>query len=422
MSEHAISETSGATTSSTAPVGAPFFGSSQPEETTHDHLGSGVRPFPWVDEDQEPEPELSAQTKLDDSNDVVTMAFGWMSSDVEARLAALEVDLRSQDEPSFGEQLLYAAFRTALSAATSGASEHVAGLLVGHRADALRELVKTAMENGVGEAIQIGANALRGSKEPLTAFIAAQKAAARHLYRKAQANWLHKGRHQVRSQAQADALEATLTIERMRQAAEFHYSAGRDAWIAYLAQSRYGVRHSKALDENYDIVEIGPTTDLTPSSERELHPGNHSTTDSPDKAAGFLGVADGVMTIQAELPAIRMIDRTGLYGMVGTPKVTHAFLNGVNQIIRDQFEGQPLSTARVPRVIACRVSDGDDFTVSVNEKGIVFGHEESEWLRTRAIVGKPWNIGKPDEVLEEIGRDLLLADLVPNKILKGTSE
>ncbi len=427
MSEHAISETSGATTSSTAPVGAPFFPVAEPDLADARPHGNVVRPYPWTDDDHQPEPEISPEMKLADTKDVVTLAFGWMSTDVEARLSALEADLRAKDDPTFGDQLIRAAFRTALSAATSGASEYVAGLLVGGEAEALRELVKSAFESSVGEALEIGAGALRGSSEPLTAFIAAQKAAARHLYRKAQASWVHKGRHRVRTQVQADALEASLTQPQMAQAADFHYVASRDAWVTYLAQMKYGVRHSKAIDENYDIIDLGPTTDLTPSSQREAdnqrRPGNHSTTDSPDKAEAFLGVAPGVLTVQAELPAIPMIGDTGYYGMSGTTTVTHAYLNGVNEIIRDQYKGKPLSSARVPRVIMCHVSSGEDFTVRINEQGVVFGGgDDAEWLRRRAIVGRPQDMAMPDVVLKQIGLDLLLADLVPQRILKGTSE
>jgi hypothetical protein len=298
MSEHAVSTSPAPSKETSKSVGAPFFPSADAIRQGAYGNGNGVRPHPLVDEDQS-DPEVSAETKLKDTKDVVTLAFGWMSQDAEARLSKLEADLRAQDAPTFSEQLLRAAFRTALSAATSGASEHIAGLIVGSRADALRELVKTAIESSVGESIELGANALRGSNEPLTAFIAAQKAAVRHLYRKAQGNWLHKGRHGVHTQAQADILEGALTQPQMELAADSHYVAGRDAWLTYLAQSRFGVRHSKALDENYDIVEFGPTTDLTPSSSRELRPGDHLTTDSPDKASALMGVADGVMTVQA---------------------------------------------------------------------------------------------------------------------------
>jgi hypothetical protein len=267
---------------------------------------------------------------------------------------------------------------------------------------------------------------MRGSKEPLTAFITGQKAAIRHGYQNAQKNWIHVGRHRVRTQAQADALEATLTEEAMSAAADVHYIKSRDAWITYLAQMRFGVLHSKALDENYDIVDLGPTTDLIPTSEREvsneLHPGMHSTTDSPDLAQSLLGMAHGVLSLAAKLPAIRELDGSGYYGMSGAPRITNAYLNGVNEIIRQQFVGKPLSLAHIPRVVRCEVEDGEDFEIRINEKGLIFSGRENPWIRARAIVGKPWNVGQPAAVLEQLGVDLLLADLVPPFIEKGISE
>lgn len=100
----------------------------------------------------------------------------------------------------------------------------------------------------------------------------------------------------------------------------------------------------------------------------------------------------------------------------------HAYLNGVNQLVRSQFVNRPLSTANIPRVIRCRVAGGDDFLIHTNEKGIVFAGGEHPWLRARAIASRPWNMGKPDVVLAQIGLELLLADLVPSKISKGTAE
>lgn len=322
MSEHALFQTNAPPTSSTSNnAGASFF---VPSEARSLELPAraGARPYPFVDEDQEP--ETSPETRLADSKDVITLAFGWVSQHVEARLSALEKDLRADDEVTFGEQLLHAAFRTALSAATAGISEHLAGLVVGEKADALRELVKSAIENGLSAAGDIGAAALRGSKEPLAAFIEAQKSAARYQYQNAQKHWLRVGRHQVRTQPEVDALEAAFNEPRMQLAAERQYDAARDAWIAYLAQLRFGVRHSKALDEDYDIVELGPTTDLTPSTQRERtnerQPGFHTTEDSPDIAGAFLGAAPGVLVVEAELPAARQIDSTGYFGIDGTPR------------------------------------------------------------------------------------------------------
>lgn len=206
----------------------------------------------------------------------------------------------------------------------------------------------------------------------------------------------------------------------MAEAANHYYLAVRNAWLTYLAQARYGVRHSKAIDENYDIVDIGPTTDLTPSGQREvsnsLRPGSHTTTDSPDEAAAFLGVAEGVLIVSAELPAIRAIEDSGYVGMAGRATITHAYLNGANKIIRDQFVGLPLAAANIPRVIVCNVAGGADFTVRVNEKGIAFSGRENPWIRARAIAAQPWNMGRPEAELEQIGLDLLLTDLVPTKI------
>lgn len=424
MGQHSAFDTRSepSTSAAPAPVGAPFF---PPEEArvSATPVGGSVHPFPWVDDDHTPAPPISAETKLADAKDVVTWAFIWMSQDVEERLGQLEADLRATDSPSFGEQLLRAAFRTALSAATAGASEFLAGLVVG-ASDAMRELIKSAIENGVGEAIDLGADAFRGSREPLTAFIAAQRTAARYLYQRAQTRWLREGRHHVRTPAQADALATALTRSRVQMAAQFHYTASLDAWLSYLAQARFGVRHAKVMDEDYNLVEVGPSTNLASEEERERanDMGQDVDTDAPDLVAGFMGVADGVLTAEAKLPAIPMIANTGYYGMTGTPEITRAYLNGVNSIARSKYRNRPLSTMNIPRVVSCEVADGQTFTIRVNEMGINFHRGETPWLRARALAGRPYNMGKSLVELEQIGLDLLLADLVPTKILTGVSE
>ncbi|MFN0253269.1 MAG: hypothetical protein ACKV2T_40740 [Kofleriaceae bacterium] len=342
MGDHATETTRSVSTTSSkpAPAGTAFF---TPDEARGAGLPAGnvnVRPYPFVDDDQEPEPQLAPETKLQDSKDVVTWAFMWMSQDVEARLDALEADLRATDKPSFAEQLLRAAFRTALSAATAGASEFLAGLVVG-ASDALRETIKSAIENATGEALSMGAGALQGSREPLTAFIAAQKDASRHLYQKAQANWLRKGRHGVTAQAQVDALAEAFTKTNVRAAAQFHYDAGRDAWIAYLAQAHFGVRHSQVLDEDFNPVGVDPSTNLASESQRQKE--GAPKTDEPELARALLGAADGVLIANAELPAIMIFDSSGLHGMAGKPVISEAYLNGVNSIIRGQYQGRSLA-------------------------------------------------------------------------------
>ncbi|MFN0253270.1 MAG: hypothetical protein ACKV2T_40745 [Kofleriaceae bacterium] len=46
----------------------------------------------------------------------------------------------------------------------------------------------------------------------------------------------------------------------------------------------------------------------------------------------------------------------------------------------------------------------------------------NDWLRGRALAARPWNLGKPPADLEQIGLDLLLADLVPATIFGGMNE
>jgi len=104
--------------------------------------------------------------------------------------------------------------------------------------------------------------------------------------------------------------------------------------------------------------------------------------------------------------------------MSGKPKVLGAYLNGVNDSVRSQYEGQPLASMRTPRVIRASVKGNHAFEVRVNEKGEKDdspAREDLSWLARRATAEDARNHRAEVQQISE-GLRLLLAELVPAKI------
>jgi hypothetical protein len=110
--------------------------------------------------------------------------------------------------------------------------------------------------------------------------------------------------------------------------------------------------------------------------------------------------------------------------MVGGPKIIFANLNGVNDQVRDQYQGKPLAAMNIPRHLVCspKGEGYSDFELSLNEVGEVnhsLKRDERLWLQARAMVDHWEEMNKDESQQAQDGLQLLLRDLVPGHIKKG---
>ena len=134
---------------------------------------------------------------------------------------------------------------------------------------------------------------------------------------------------------------------------------------------------------------------------------------APQLGDAALGHAPGVLTVIAELPSIENNQ------MEGEPGVKLAFLSGVNDEVRAEYEFRPLADMAIPRHITANVKgDLPNFTMSVDENGVVtnVGEHQSAWLRARAAAGHPENASLDDHFRQRIGSARLLAELVTKHV------
>jgi hypothetical protein len=128
-----------------------------------------------------------------------------------------------------------------------------------------------------------------------------------------------------------------------------------------------------------------------------------------------MGKAPGVLEVIATLPEIA----DGK--MNGKPRVEFALLNGVNNKIREQYEGVPLGEMRIPRQVVAKVDAAPDFTLNLDETG--FYHyldpKQRTWLSARAMAASSENASKDDLSRSNEGIRILLQELVPRSILKS---
>lgn len=410
------------TEGSTHGIGAAFWSGSPTSLVDSRVPGTHADPsalLPWIDDDGASaglSRETTPMAALASSLEIVTQGFHWLSDAAADSLDDLRQQLSGVDPPTFSESLFLGVLRTGLAAATSGASEFVAAAIAD---GVLREFVKTAIESGVSDGVAAGGATLAGASKSsaIAAFISSQREGARRAFQVAQGHWIKSGRHHVHTPQQAQMLEAAFSPERMKIAGSRQRNASRDAWLTYLAQTKFGTVNSRRLDEGGEVVEVGRTTDLSSEKDRD------DSSLAPNAVTAMLGAAPGVLSIRVALPSLQPLGGTRMYGMVGMPRVIAAYLNGTNDAIRQQYVGQPMSTVKIPRTLTCETADGHSpFVVSVNEAGVVFGDANNRWLRDRATVGRPQDLGDDPVTLAGRGLDLLLAEIVPMRIVKGTSE
>jgi hypothetical protein len=353
--------------------------------------------------------------------DTVTESFNWLSATAVVRLNTLGEHLKKEDPPGWQERLVEGALELALSAGTAGVAEYLAGKLTSEAAhsafaEGKREFVKVMFEEGIGKGIENGHRVLHGAEHesPIERFMEVQVAGVQGTHNANQKQWIQHGRGAVQSYDDAAALERTCSQENMAAAAERQYEASRDAWVGYLAQTKYGsVSHPSTRGEN---TEGGTTTDMRMQEARDKSnrwsPGA-TPADAPSFGDALLGHAPGVLAVLVELPELE----AGT--MNGAPHVQAAYMNGVNAVIREQYENVSLSKMRIPRHIEARVhGDMPNFEINLDENGLAthLSHAKSEWLRGLAVGSDPQRETLGDLSLQEEGRQKLLEMLVVPEI------
>lgn len=216
-------------------------------------------------------------------------------------------------------------------------------------------------------------------------FIAAQEVAVTDLYVEAQKDYNHRGRHEIKTVAEASALEAAVDSGHLKVVARAHYETSRDRYLSCLAQQTAGV----AAD--------GQATNMAPQSQR------HDETRAPSVGGSMLGLDRGFLNVM-----ILLHD-----DVTRKPSAWDAVLNGVNETIREQYKGVSLATVKIPMQLICSVrGDMPDFTVNVDENANMFieGADAATWLEARARASAPSAATLPKQQQQQIGLELLLQD------------
>ncbi len=369
-----------------------------------------------------------AQADIRDRVDVVTQSFHWFNEAAQLKIDQLRRELKEEDEPSWVGELVEGVVELGLGTGAATAGKFLAGKLVHGAGAVTKEFVEDLFSGGAEAGIKAGLAKLGGGKDEhvIDPFIDAQKEGVSITQMKNQTRWLTHGRHQVRTLDEATRLKEACSEIPVKAAAEEQYQATRDAWVAYLAQARFGAvgKHGPVTK---DSVNTGPTrTDMSTQAQRDRDAkgtiGYRDAADAPDFRDAAQGDAPGVLEVVAELPRIVQgmpgMDVTNV--MEGRPKVMIAILNGVNDTIRKQYEGTSLADMHIPRQVQAKVDGAPDFALNLDEQGNAnFVHKpQSTWLQMRATVGHPENATLGDYDKQARGRELLLGDLVATGIVK----
>ncbi len=353
--------------------------------------------------------------------------FKWIADDVRDRLTQLKKDISRPDKPPWlkgiAEGLLEYAIPLGLGAGAKALSSYLVekrepgkSPIEKAKADGVKELLKSIFKDSAVAGANWAKGRLGASPESSSdAFVDAQKEGAIQALFEAETAFTTQGASVITSRAQAEPLRAVfLDYDKIREVADHQYQATRDAWVSYLAQTKFGSK--KAPDGKGQIADMSGQADRDHANEKWFADPAEQTLKPPEPSpnAAIWGKTPGVLEVVAELPDIR--DRRAR-----VPTVRAAMLNGVNDAIRDQYKGKPLAELKIPRQIVAKVNSDflPSFTVSIDETGAAnpITSKDGQWLRARAIVG-----GSPIDASEERqqhdGLRLLLSELIPAEIVE----
>ncbi|MEO8703714.1 MAG: hypothetical protein ABI867_26930 [Kofleriaceae bacterium] len=384
-------------------VDAPSGASPPPIPDKDDRLGSSAR--------------TTSPDPIKDKLDIIAANFHWLAAASSDKIGQLHETLKKEDDPPWYQNVAEALLVGTLGASTAAIGVAIASKLVKVASkEVTREFVKVLFENGINAGVAAGSQKLSGKREDVTgAFIQSQREGARKTHMENQKRFFEIERHKITTLEEASALEQACSAENLEAAAVTHYKMSRDAWLSYLAQAEFGAVGKNGAPKHGE----GTATNMSNRESREkvntATPGA-TPENAPDRRAVGRNEAPGVLAVAVELPGI-FVDQ-----MPGRPKVTKAVLNDVNETIRQEYEGQALDAARVPRLIVATVAGQQaDFGIGIDEEGrsTYLNHQQDAWLRARAVVGHPENQQKNDYEQQQAGLKLLLREIVPTHIKRN---
>jgi hypothetical protein len=427
------------------------------------------------EEDQKNEAALTksqAGRRRESLNEVATL-MGDMAARSRAHIMELKADAEEVPaEPSLLESLLNVALSAGAASFGLGVGlrfakhlEKKLAVLGTHGEEVGAEFVKTVIEEGIKTGQERGKQHLEGvaktKSQVMEKFLLAQADGAQDMYICSREHFSHVDKQKVRTAEGAEALEEA-TKESIPEEAEKQKGRARDAWVSYLAQTRFGtIKHNGEITTNMDDQDqrdharlvtdgmygdpgigirirhsVGPEEGHgeAPEGDRggERRKGSpfddHVTGDAesaPDmkaalfKANGVLhgGIDQGVLHVSAVLPDIKPGEKPDK----ATVKV--AILNGVSDSIREEYNDKTLSELHIPRHVTCKTGGSyNDFGFSLDERGNQFDSmsaEDMKWLVARARAegdgyGGP---GASDGWLALHGLYLLLDELRTEKVI-----
>lgn len=356
----------------------------------------------------EPMSPVTDQEAIDDALESVVQSFLWYNDAAQTQVETLRRDLKQEDEPDWSLALAEAVLQIGLGA---GAAAVGARLAAGVANSAHQEFLKMCWEGGIGEGIATGRTRLSrgGPNHVVDPFLDAQKVGIRAALQHSQTLFI-RGRRNVSTLREAKQLERACSSERVTAAAKEQRTATRDAWVSYLAQSKFGTRRSAStLASGLH----GTTADMSTQDSRDrinaavpgFVPG-----EAPTVYGAMRGDAPGVMTVVARLPQL-----DGAGAPRRPPAIELALLNGLNGTIRSDYQGVPLAAMKIPRHIRFQMPTGEDISLSLDEAGTptFLPPKHRAWFVARAGAKAD---GVDDYARYLVGLRIVLGELTPEQV------
>ena len=186
----------------------------------------------------------AADDPCKDSTDNVISSFDWIQTYAGEELGKLQAELTKADKPDWTLELIKSVLDFSLEKGVGLVAEHIAGRLIDagkEGAAEAREVIKSAFEGGVKKGTKKAEDVLKDEPSPEPAeFIRAQVVAVADLYKQAQTQFVHTGRHVIRTAREAASIEAAFDATHLKEAAKNHHDASRDAYLSCLARKTMG--------------------------------------------------------------------------------------------------------------------------------------------------------------------------------------
>jgi hypothetical protein len=360
---------------------------------------------------------------LQDELEMVQGGFLWLSTAVGNKLEQLRRHVTTPDQPTWNEKAADGLLNVALEVGAAMTGQWIAAKVTNSVVASLgddtdREAVKKAQETakslfekGIKHGFSAGKSLMAStpSVEASHRFVDGQKTGVAASLQDSQSHFIRVTRHQLTSRAEANALAKACEQKNLSKAAEFQYAASRDAYVAFLAQSKYGTVRAApgaaattnlANQETRDKANAG-TGPMIPfySPERVAPP------KAPEANDAVSGKAPGILTVVADLPLIVRGQQAG------KPSVSVAILNDVPRAVASQYEGKSLAELRIPRLVRARVIPVDGFVLNIDEAGTLQASDNKgrAWLRANGERLGGANDEKSEQAIQRGLADLLEA-------------